>query len=107
MADEIVILITTSSEAEAQRIGRALVEEHLVACANIIPAIKSIFFWEGKTQETAESLMVCKSRSALMDRITSRVREMHSYTVPEIIAIPIEGGLPEYLAWVRDTAKGA
>ncbi|MDA8099206.1 MAG: divalent-cation tolerance protein CutA [Nitrospiraceae bacterium] len=107
MADEIVILITTSSEAEAQRIGRALVEEHLVACANIISAVTSIFFWEGGTREAAESLMVCKSRSALLDRIMSRVREMHSYTVPEVIALPIVGGLPDYLAWVSDTAKGA
>ena len=103
MADEIVILITAGSADEAVKIAKALVDEHLAACVNILPGVRSFFFWEGKTQEAAESLMVCKSRLAMMDRLVGRVRELHTYSVPEIIALRIEAGLPEYLRWVGES----
>jgi periplasmic divalent cation tolerance protein len=105
MADAIVILITTSSADEAAVIARTLVDEHLAACVNILPGVRSFFFWEGKTQDTAETLMVCKSRSPLLDKLINRVRSLHSYSVPEIIALPIMGGLPDYLAWVDNSTK--
>lgn len=106
MGDEIVILITAGSEAEAESIGRALVDDHLAACVNIIPGVRSFFFWDGKTQAEEEVLMVLKSRVPLVSRIVSRVKKMHSYTVPEVIALPIVGGSSDYLAWVSEATKG-
>jgi periplasmic divalent cation tolerance protein len=99
----IVVLITAGSDEEAARIAHALVDEHLAACVNIIPAIQSVFFWESKTQTTRESLLVCKSRASLLQRIIDRVKALHSYSVPEIIALPIFGGASDYLAWVQES----
>lgn len=106
MAEEIVILITAASPEEGAKIAQALVAEHLVACVNSIPGVRSFFFWEGKAQDAAEALLVCKSRMALLDKVIERVKSLHSYTVPEIIALPIVGGAPGYLAWVNDSTKG-
>jgi periplasmic divalent cation tolerance protein len=105
MTNPIIILIIASSADEAAIIARTLVDEHLAACVNILPGVRSFFFWEGKMQEAAETLMICKSRSLLLDAVIARVRELHSYSVPEIIALPILGGLPDYLAWVDNSTK--
>jgi periplasmic divalent cation tolerance protein len=106
MADEIVILITAASDDEAARIARALVDERLAACANILPGVRSLFFWEGKTQDEREVLMVVKTMHTLLDSIVRRVKALHSYTVPEIIALPVLGGSQDYLKWVRETVQG-
>ena len=106
MADEIVILITASSRDEAGKLAKTLVDEHLAACVNVLPAVESYFFWEGKTQSAQEILLICKSRMPLMEKLTARVKTLHSYTVPEIIALPIVAGLPAYLSWVQDSTKG-
>jgi len=103
MAEEIVILITAASPDEAAGIARALVDEHLVACVNIVPGVRSFFFWEGRRQEAAESLLVCKSRMPVFPRIAERVKALHSYAVPEVIALPVAAGLDSYLAWLRDS----
>ena len=101
MADEVIVLITASSKEEAVTIGRALVDEHLGACVNIIPEVFSLFFWEGKTQDARETLLIVKSRLSLMDKIIARVKSLHSYSVPEVIALPIIAGSQEYLDWVE------
>lgn len=101
MNEEIVILITAGSQDEGEKIARSLVDEHLAACVNIIPGVRSFFFWEGKTQEAAESLLVCKTTMHCMNAVLARVATLHSYSVPEIIALPITAGLPSYLEWVR------
>jgi periplasmic divalent cation tolerance protein len=106
MAEEIIILITVSSSDEGERIAQALVAEHLAACVNAIPGVRSFFFWEGKAQDAAEVLLVCKSRMSLLEKVIGRVKSLHSYTVPEIIALPIVAGSPGYLAWVNDSTKG-
>jgi periplasmic divalent cation tolerance protein len=106
MAEEIIVLITATSKDEAGRIGTALVNEHIAACVNILPQIRSLFFWDGKTQDENEMLMIVKSRLSQLDRIIARVKELHSYTVPEVIAIPIIGGSPEYLHWLKDSTQG-
>jgi periplasmic divalent cation tolerance protein len=106
MSEEIVILITVGASAEATTIGRALIDEHLAACVNIVPGVRSLFFWEGKTQEAEEVLLICKSRLPLMDAVMARVRSLHSYSVPEIIALPVTAGLPSYLAWIRGSTNG-
>ncbi len=106
MANEIIVLITASSPDEAAKIGAALVNEHLAACVNIVPEIRSLFFWEGKTRDERETLLVAKSRQPLLAQLVLRVKALHSYAVPEVIALPVVGGSQEYLAWLNDTTKG-
>jgi len=99
----VVILVTAPSADDAARIGRALVEERLAACANVVGPIRSIYRWQGAVEEGDESLMLVKARAADVDRVTARVRELHTYDVPEIIALPIRGGSPAYLAWLAES----
>jgi periplasmic divalent cation tolerance protein len=105
MADEVIVLITASSKEEAVAIGKALVDEHLAACANIVPEIFSFFFWQGKMQDARETLLIVKSRLPIMDRIVERVKSLHSYSVPEVIALPIVAGSREYLDWVTESVR--
>ncbi|MCS7285693.1 MAG: divalent-cation tolerance protein CutA [Anaerolineae bacterium] len=98
--DFIVVLITTNSFEEALKIGRILVEEKLAACVNVVPEVFSFYWWEGKVQEDKESLMVVKTTASSFPALEGRVRELHSYTVPEIIALPIREGYKGYLDWV-------
>ena len=102
---EIVVFVTTPSEEEATTISRSLVEAGLVACANVLPRVRSIFRWEGKVTEEQESLIVLKTRSGLMKQLEKAIKKMHSYSVPEIIAIPIVQGSDEYLNWIRDVTS--
>jgi periplasmic divalent cation tolerance protein len=106
VADEIIVLITASGFNEAEKIGKALVDEHLAACVNIVPEVRSLFFWQGKTQDERESLLICKSRAPLMDTLVSRVKSLHSATVPEVIALPIVAGSLDYLDWVQEATRG-
>lgn len=99
--DEIVIFITTPSQEEGEKIGRYLVEIKLAACANILPSITSIFSWEGNISREQESLVILKSKRALFEKITEEVRKRHSYSLPEIIALPLVAGFPEYLSWIE------
>lgn len=102
---EIVILITTPSVREARLIGGRLVEERLAACANIVPRIESIFSWEGKICKEGESLLFLKTRSKHFNGIVKLVHSLHSYTVPEIIALPIISGSKDYLDWIKNTTR--
>jgi len=102
---EIVVLVTAATEEEAARIGRAAVEAHLAACANILAGIRSIFRWEGKVSDERETLLLLKSRSHLFEDLAATVKRLHSYQVPEIIALPIDAGNPDYLAWIRDSTR--
>ncbi len=100
------IYITTGSEEEAHRIGLALVEEKLAACANILP-VKSIYRWRGKIEESGEAAMFLKTRCELTDRLIKRVKQLHSYEVPCIISFPIEKGNPDYLDWIGESTLGS
>jgi periplasmic divalent cation tolerance protein len=106
MGDEIIVLITASTGDEAGKIGTALVDERLAACVNIVPEVRSLFFWEGKTQDERETLLIVKSRLSLMDRLIARVKSLHSYSVPEIIALPIVAGSRDYLDWLKASIEG-
>ena len=96
------MLVTVGSEAEATKIATVLVEKRLVACVNILPGVRSIFQWEGEVAEEHELLLLAKTVNAAFDQVALTVKSLHSYSVPEVIALPIEQGLPEYLSWIRD-----
>jgi periplasmic divalent cation tolerance protein len=107
-AEVVVVLVTASGEEEARRIGRALVDERLAACVNVVGPIRSIFRWDGGVQEEAEHLLVVKARRADVERLGARVRALHSYEVPEVLALPVTGGSAAYLAWLDEaTRRGA
>lgn len=105
--DEIVVLVTVGSEPEAERIANKLVEQELVACVNVLPGILSVFRWEGKVSREREVLLIAKTVNQLFERVVSVVKSLHSYDVPEVIALPIQHGLPEYLSWVRNVTNQA
>jgi len=101
----LVVYITAPNEEEAAKIAQALVEERLAGCVNIIKDIRSIYSWQGKIEDERELLMIVKTRPELFSSLKNRVKELHSYTVPEIIALPVVDGSEEYLAWLRETTK--
>lgn len=103
--DYILVYVTASSMDEGKRIARTLVEEGLVACANILPGVRSIYRWKGKVCDDEEVFIMMKSRKDLFDRIRNRVKELHSYEVPEIIAFPVTMGSPDYLEWMDEVLK--
>lgn len=105
MSNYIVIYITTRSVNEAKKIGRALVEEKLAACSNIISPIRSIYSWQGKICDDKEALMILKTKKTLFKQIVARVEQLHSYDVPEIIAMPIIEGSGKYLSWLNKETK--
>lgn len=100
-----VVLITAESMDEASRVARALVEEKLAACCNIVPQIRSIYEWEGQVQDDPEVLLIVKTTQQRLADLTARATELHSYDVPEVIALPITGGSRPYLDWVADTIR--
>ena len=103
MADEKLIISTTGSKEEASRIARALVEERLAACVNIVGPIESIYRWQGKVESAPEFLMLVKTVSAKSQVVIERIKELHSYDLPEAIEISIDGGSPEYLKWIAQS----
>ena len=96
----IIVLITAASEEEAARIGHAIVGERLAACVNISRSVRSIYRWQGRIEDQQEVLMIVKTRKVLFERLQERVKELHSYSVPEIIALPILEGNEQYLNWL-------
>lgn len=104
-SQSIVVLITAPSAEKAAELGRAIVEERLAACANIVPGVRSIYRWEGKVCDDAEVLMVVKTQQALFDRLEARVKGLHPYDCPEIIALPIVRGHAPYLQWIADSVE--
>ena len=100
MSEISIVFVTAGSEEEAATIGRTLVEEHLAACANIVPRIRSIYRWKGQIYDEQEFLIIIKTRTSHFRMLQERVKKLHSYEVPEIISLPISNGLPQYLEWV-------
>ena len=102
MTEFIIVLITVSKEDEAVRIAQELVDSRLAACVNMVKGIRSIYRWKGKREDEEEVLMVVKTRQDLFDGLKKRVKELHSYSVPEIIALPVMEGSEEYLKWLSE-----
>ncbi len=104
MPEAIVVLVTCGSEEEAVRIARALVEERLAACANLISPIRSIYRWEGKVCDEKEWLLVIKTMRERFEELDKRVKALHSYSTPEVIALPIIDGSAAYLKWLEENS---
>jgi len=96
----IVVLITAKDPEEAQKIAKALVKRRQAACINIVPAVNSHFWWKDKLEATDESLLIVKTKEALLPEVIKSVKKIHSYRLPEIIALPIIGGSRDYLEWI-------
>jgi len=99
--DAVVVYVTAPGTEEARTLARALVDERLAACVNLLP-VESIYRWEGQVETAAETLLVIKTRRDRLDGLVRRVRALHPYAVPEIIALPLVGGWPPYLQWIAE-----
>jgi periplasmic divalent cation tolerance protein len=101
MTDKIVVLSTCDSEASATVLARHLVEKRLAACVNIIPGVRSVYRWKGQIEDAGEWILLIKSSRALFDALRAEVTKMHSYEVPEVIALQIIDGAEQYLNWLE------
>ena len=99
-----VMLTTTPTREEAQKLARLLIEEKLAACVQLLP-IESFYVWQGKTQNEAEILLLVKTRYALFDAAMARIKQLHSYSVPEIVALPFAAGFGGYLNWIDEVTR--
>jgi len=102
-----IIFCTVPDSDTGERIAGHLVEYRLAACVNLLPGIQSVYRWQGKLQKDAEVLLMIKSLKADYAELQAAIRQLHPYELPEIIAVPLSGGLPEYLDWVRETKNEA
>jgi len=107
MADEALLVLSTFPDvATARRIGRQLVEERCAACANLLPTVESIYWWDGKVESGNETLVFFKTSAERYEALETTLRQLHPYDVPEIIALPIERGSSDYLRWVIGNCAG-
>jgi periplasmic divalent cation tolerance protein len=102
MSDSVVVLVTCGSEEEALKIANALVEAHLAACVNLVAPIRSIYRWEEKICDEKEWLLIIKTQKHRFEELEEKVKSLHSYSVPEIISLPITEGSLAYLNWIRE-----
>jgi periplasmic divalent cation tolerance protein len=102
---KVVIFVTTSSEQEARKLAEQLLTKRKAACVNIVPKVASSFWWQGKLDSAQESLLIIKTRASLLQEVMDLVKAAHSYSVPEIIALPIIGGNQDYLNWIDDETE--
>jgi periplasmic divalent cation tolerance protein len=101
----IIVLVTTPNIEEARKISQAILGNRKAACVNIIPGVNSTYWWLDKIESAAESMLVIKTEVRLLNAVIDLVKKNHSYTTPEIIAIPIVSGNPDYLKWLEKTLK--
>ncbi len=105
MSNYVVCFVTASSSEEAKKIAVALVEEKHAACVNIVPGVESVYQWEGKIETGAELLLIIKTQKTKIPALIKRVKTLHSYSVPEVISLPILSGNRDYLNWIRASVK--
>ena len=101
----IVVFITAKDKKEGEKIAWHLLDKKLAACVNIMPEVESFFWWEGKIDQSKEVLLIVKSKKILFSKIVKAVREVHSYSVPEIIALPVVAGFKNYLEWINNSVQ--
>jgi periplasmic divalent cation tolerance protein len=100
-----IVLTTMGNRAEAKRLGEKLVSEKLAACVSEVPNASSVYWWRGKLEHARETLLLIKTSNKKVDRLIQRIKELHSYEVPEILVIPIKRGSPEYLKWMEESLR--
>jgi len=100
MDEYYVVYVNCESRAEAGRIAEGIVRQHLAACASMIPLVQSFYWWEGKLEISEEAMLIIKTKASALEALKDEVKKLHSYTVPEIIALPIRGGSRDYLDWL-------
>jgi periplasmic divalent cation tolerance protein len=98
----VLILVTAAARNDAERIGEGLVVEHLAACCNVIPTVASFYYWDGLLQRNHEALLLIKTLESLAPKVEEYVRTHHTYELPEILHVPIEGGSSAYLSWLEE-----
>jgi len=107
MTDKIVVLVTVRNVRECKRIARHLLEKKLVACANLVPLVHSLYHWKGKIADEKECLMILKTNRELFGSLRVEVEKLHSYSLPEVIALPIIDGAPNYLNWLTESVSAS
>lgn len=100
--DILIVFVSAGSQEEAQKIAKAVVESRAAACATILPSVRSLYWWEGKIADEQESILLLKTTVENYPKVEELVRSHHSYTTPEILAVPVAKGLDQYIAWVRN-----
>jgi len=105
MSNELVVLVTAPDMEQARRIATQLVSGRLAACVNLVPTIESIYTWNDQTEVSAETLLIIKTTEARYDELEARIKALHQYAIPEIVAFRIERGLAPYLNWLRDSTS--
>ncbi|MGD8244827.1 MAG: divalent-cation tolerance protein CutA [Anaerolineae bacterium] len=105
MEEHLVVLVTAPSRAVGRDVARALLEQQLAACVNVIPSIDSLYTWEGEIRSDEEVLLMVKTTAAAFDALATVVRDVHPYEVPEIIALPIVAGTRDYLDWIDEVVE--
>jgi periplasmic divalent cation tolerance protein len=107
MTDKIVVLSTCASPEEAEKLARLLVDQHLAACVNVIPRMRSFYRWKGAVESAEECLLVVKSSRALFAPLCAALEKAHSYEVPEVLALPVVEGAANYLSWLHSNIRAA
>ena len=105
MTDKIVVLVTCGSPEEGRKVARALVERRLAACVNVVAGVESVYRWKGAVEEASECLLLAKTTRVQFEPLQSAVRELHSYELPEVVALPIVDGLDSYLSWIAASVE--
>lgn len=106
MSSFVQVLTTTASKGEAERIAQALLERRLAACVQIVGPVESLYWWHGKIERSEEWLCIAKSEHALFKHIEETIKSLHSYEVPEILAVPVVAGSESYLRWLSEQVHG-
>jgi len=99
--------ITTANPEEAEKIGRLLVDKRLAACVNIVPGMRSLFWWQGALDHGEETILIAKTQQNLVEELTRVVIEAHSYDCPCVLALPVVGGNPEFIRWIREETRSS
>jgi len=100
-----VVLVTAKDESEAKRLGERLVSEKLAACTSVVPKASSVYRWRGKIEHADEALMLIKTSQEKLDRLIPRIKELHTYEIPEVLVLMVERGSPEYLKWLEESLR--
>jgi periplasmic divalent cation tolerance protein len=106
MTDKMIVLSTCDSAAQAEKIARALIDERLAACVNVVPSVKSFYRWKGAVENASEWLLIIKSSRPLFEDLRAAIEREHSYEVPEVIALPVTEGSANYLSWMEGELRG-